>query len=710
MFSQISLKSKLIFMLLGIALLCISIIGYQGLYNGKKALMSRIYSQLTSVRESKRAQIKAWLKEMQAHAQALAIDHSVITATKEFTSAYHRLKDKTLPPQQLSDLKQFYTDQFIPQLAEKLKLSPELEHFFPKDSRVQYLQYHYLDTKNTQAKALNSSPDKSYYAGVHQYYHPVFRSILDIYGIEDMFLVDIKTGDIVYSAMKNVDFALNLYSGGLSASNLGRLAQTIDKSQGPGVVSISDFDFYKPAFGRPSAFMGTTIFDDNDEAIGILIIRLPLDSLNDVMTGMKAWRQQGLGETGEAFLVGSDFLMRSNARLLCHSKNCYAKDLAKKHLLDKVTADKICQLKTSVLLQKVTNPAVKKALRGESGTQIVRSYSGEKALVAYAPLLIQNLSWAIIAEIDLNEANMPIAEFQKELGISAVIIASIVTLIAMFLAGLFTRPIEALLTGARQLLKGDTSIAIPSNRKDEYGQLAQAFNQTVQFLTEKEAIIQAQEKQYQGLLNNIFPAKIVDKYNANQQQNFSEKINNVTVLQTSLTGFHDYSNTASAEAAVKLLHKLITEIDQLAEKHGIEKIKTIGTSYLAACGLTTARLNHAQRSVNFSLDLLQLIKQFNRNNATHFSIRIGLHSGDVLMGVVGKNKVSFDVWGTPVIQASRIRYAVAENSIALTRSVYKNLSDQSLFTTQETVKTKAMGDIKIYIYSEKTNLSNTEES
>ena len=689
-------------MLLGIALFCIAIVGYQGLSNGKVALTDRIYNQLTSVRESKRAQIQTWLNEMQSHVQAMAINHSTINASREFISAYHRLDDETLSHDQLTNLKDYYSQQYLPQLSKKLKITPQLEHYLPSSPAMQYLQYHYISQEHTPD---SESDNRSYYAGVHQYYNPVFKEIIDTYGIEDMFLVDIKTGDIVYSAMKNIDFSRNLYSGPFSVSNLGNLAKTIHDTQSPGKVNISDFDFYKPAYGKPASFMGTTIFDEAQQAIAILMIRVPLARLNDVMTGKKGWKDQGLGDTGEAFLVGDDLLMRSNARLLYESEKCYAKDLSEKHLLDKNTAERICQLDTSILLQKVSNTALKKALQGQSGTEIVNSYSGEKTLVAYAPLLLEQLHWAIISQIDLKEANTPIRNFQKQLTISGVIIASIITLFAMLLAYLFTRPIDILMKGVHQLSEGNTAVNIKLDRKDEYGQLAQTFNNTAKLLHKKEELIESKTQQYENLLASILPKKIADKYISNKEQGFSEKIENVTVLYTSLGGFKNYMDQASANSSIHLLNELIALTDKLAAKHGIEKIKTIGSCYLAACGLMIPRLNHAQRSVDFSLDLLQLVQQFNRTHSTQLSLRVGLHTGDVLAGIVDGDKICFDIWGTPVSQASRIRFSTSKNSIIITESVYQGLTNQATFSSHETLKTKEMGELSVYTYSLDANNS-----
>lgn len=143
-FKQISLKSKLVIMLLSISLCSILIVGYQGLRNGKEALTARLYDQLTSVRESKRSQIQALFSDLNSQVKSLAVDHTIIRAMRDFNSAYKRLDKKTLNNDQMHTLKTYYQDEFIPRLKKSIHGKPLLENYFPSSPAAQYLQYHYI--------------------------------------------------------------------------------------------------------------------------------------------------------------------------------------------------------------------------------------------------------------------------------------------------------------------------------------------------------------------------------------------------------------------------------------------------------------------------------------------------------------------------------------------------------------------------------------
>ncbi len=138
-----SLKSKLVLMLLGIAMGSIIVVGYQGLSNGKQALSERIDEQLTNVRESKRTQVEAWFKEITNQVKSITGNYTVMQAMSEFSSAYKRTEEVALSEVQLQELESFYTQQYIPSLASDSQDTLELElgHFLPKSLAAQYLQY-----------------------------------------------------------------------------------------------------------------------------------------------------------------------------------------------------------------------------------------------------------------------------------------------------------------------------------------------------------------------------------------------------------------------------------------------------------------------------------------------------------------------------------------------------------------------------------------
>ena len=710
-FKRISLKSKLVMMLLGVSLCSILIVGYQGLRNGKEALTTRIYDQLTSVRESKRSQIQSLFADLNGQVKSLAVDHTIIRAMRDFNSAYKRLENTTLNNEEMDELSAYYQNEFIPRLEKNIKGKPLLENYLPSSPAAQYLQYHY--TAHNKAKVgeknqLDNAGDKSYYSGIHAYNHPVLNEIVKNFDYYDLFLIDIETGNIVYSVYKETDFATSLKNDVYRSSNLGKLYQQIQNTQDYGNVQQVDYDFYRASYGAPAFFVGTTIFDEDKKPIGIVAIQLSNEKASNIMTGNKGWKKQGLGDTGESYLVGADYLMRTDTRLLSSDKKfkkgqCYATQAIGNLVVGGATAQRICDLNTSVLLQKIDNTIISKALSGQTGTEEIRSYSGKDALAAYAPLQVGNVKFAIVSQIDLEEANQPIALFQKELGISAVIQASVITFLAMTLAYFFTKPFGILMHGARKLSEGDADIHIELDSKDEFGELARVMNDAGQLIQDQQQKIERKERENKTLLLNILPEKIAKQLEHGKTQ-ISEKVSNVSVVYTTLKGFSENIEEMNPEHAITLLNELMETFDTTAEKYDVEKVKTIGDSYLGASGLNISRLDHANRCVQFGLELLTLISSFNQRHNTHFSLRIGVHSGGVLAGVVGKRHFAYDLWGETVNIAGRIRFEAPPNSLIITDEVYSRLTDHSLFQHKQTITTQGMGELDIWVYSS-TSLS-----
>jgi len=707
--NNLSLKSKLIMMLLAVAIGCIVIIGYQGLSNGEKALKARINEQLISVRESKSFQVESWYRGLSNQVKLLASNHATIFAMRDFKDAFRRLAaDKAaLPESGRQALEAFYTDQFFPKLEASTKEKPLLDVYLPQPLVSQKLQATYIASNPNPLGKKNLLADakpRSYYANTHRHYHPLFNQVLTENDFYDVFLIDIDSGDIIYSVYKEVDYATSLKTGPYRNSNLGQLYQKIVRTQGYRKVTSVDFDFYKPSYGKPSMFMGSTIFDLDYRPTGILIVQVPISQLDSIMVG-EGWEGQGLGKTGEAYLVGEDGLMRSESRLhitkspdSADTESCYAKQLQEKRMLDAQTAEKICDLNTSILLQPMEGSYIDKALKGESGSGNVTSYSGQDALVSYKPLFLDNMKWVLAAKIDESEAYEPIHQFQKELGISAIIIASVVTFLAMLLSTLFLRPLHFLIQEVRNLSNGSNDLHVDIQRGDEYGELAEAMNMAGTVIKQQGQDIAAKESYSQSLLHSILPEKAARQFSAGNQ-NFAERIESASVLHIDIRGFSHYAEKDNPEVAIGLFNRLIGAIDALADEYLMDRIKTVGENYLVACGLSVSRLDHAKRSVDFACSALQMLRKFNQTQGTQFTMRIGIHCGAVLAGVVGEKRFSYDLWGNTVDIADRIRYEADADSVIVTEDVHNCLDGSRTFTERPVLRTRALGDLRLWVYS-----------
>lgn len=176
------------------------------------------------------------------------------------------------------------------------------------------------------------------------------------------------------------------------------------------------------------------------------------------------------------------------------------------------------------------------------------------------------------------------------------------------------------------------------------------------------------------LLKNILPVSIAERMKGLAgEKTIADSFDEVTILFSDIVGFTKKTGNESAEDIVKSLNDLFSRFDERAEKMGVEKIKTIGDSYMAACGVPSKNEDHALVMFNFAVGMYQDLEEYNKTAKIKFEIRIGLNSGRVVAGVIGLNKFIYDIWGDAVNVASRMESCCTPGHIRFTDSVRKNL-------------------------------------
>jgi len=674
---QASLRSQLMVMLLAVSVCAMFAIAYLCYHSGETNLTSRIFSQLTSVRASKAYQIQTYFESIRDQTQALSEDLMIVNAMKEFEIAYEQLETQAIPAEWNTSIRSYYQQEYLPKLAKLNEGMPIPEIYQPISTAAQYLQYHYIAANpNPVGKKhwLNDPGDGSSYSQVHTRYHPVLKKFHDRFGYYDLFLIDPASGAIVYSIFKEVDYGTSLFTGPYSHSNLAKAVAAVIEAKGAGYTKIVDFEQYKPSYGAPAGFIAAPIFD-RSTFIGVLALQFPVDEINRVMTGNKNWKKDGLGNSGETYLVGQDYTMRSVSRFFIEEPDRYLELLQNIHVSEDLIGA-IQRFGTSILQQEVNTEAVQEALAQREGTRIVRDYRGIPVLSSYAPLDIPGLNWAILSEMDLAEAYAPVYAFQRVILIWATFIILLITIVSMILSYIFIKPINILIASAKKIGEGEVNALVMLNSQDEFGELANAFNDMVHSLQAKTEIIERKNRENEELLLNIFPASVARRLKSGEKD-IADQISNVTVLFVDVTGFTDLSESMSVYEAVKTLNDLVTTFDEATERFGVEKIKTSGDNYMAVCGLSAPQLDHMNRMIDFAIEVRSLVRRFNYEKGCHLDVKISIHSGDVIAGIVGRKKVIYDVWGDTVNVANIIlsRSPSEPGSIMVSQIVYDYLQD-----------------------------------
>ena len=673
---RLSIQSKLVLMLLGVSIGSILVISYLGYANAEEAITGAVRNQLDGVRASKANLVQSQLESLRYQVLTLAESETAANAVRAFRKGFREIQGKKVTPEQDDALVKFYREQFLPRLDGNVDGTPVLETYLPRDVAGRYLQAEYIaKNKNPYEKMedLAFAPDGSDYSAAHKAFHPRLSQGVEFFHFEDIMLVDAETLDVIYTYQKTVEFATNLGTGPFADTNLGRAVGEVRRSMDRGNYIFTDFEHYRPNLARASSFIATPVFEAT-RMIGILVVQFPSEAINRAMTGNFRWKDEGLGQTGEVYLVGSDMRMRSRSRFFIENRKAFLATLRRRGVPSKVV-DRIDRQGMTILNLEVSTPAVRRALAGESGVMIQDDFRGMRVLCSYAPIEVEGLRWAILAEIETAEAFAPVSKFGRlVLAYSAGIIVA-VTLLASVLAYIFLKPIRELCEGAARVGAGEDDVVVQVSSRDEFRDLADAFNGMARGLKARSDTIAEKARENDELLLNILPGPIVARMRAGDGDGLTDRFADVTVLFADLVGFTALSETFPAEKAIALLNDVVVAVDEAAERNGVEKVRTAGSSYLAVCGMMVPRIDHTNRVVEFARDLLKIVARSDGERGTALHVRVGIHCGPVIGGVVGRSKSVYDLWGDTVDVARGLCGDGPADAIRVTDAVRDRLRD-----------------------------------
>ena len=224
------------------------------------------------------------------------------------------------------------------------------------------------------------------------------------------------------------------------------------------------------------------------------------------------------------------------------------------------------------------------------------------------------------------------------------------------------------------------------------------YEGTVSDITDRKSAQEAlkfQQEQSEKLLLNILPKPIAERLKL-EETTIADSFEEVSVLFADIVGFTELSARMSPTELVKRLNVIFSHFDQLAEKYGVEKIKTIGDAYMVVGGLPTPREDHAEAIAQMALGMQEKIANLSAETGERLAIRIGINSGPVVAGVIGVSKFTYDLWGDTVNVAARMEVTAFANSIQVTAVTYELLKDKYILDKRGIVPVKGKGDMVTY--------------
>ncbi|MGR8918038.1 MAG: response regulator [Gammaproteobacteria bacterium] len=413
---------------------------------GSRALQARESEALVAVRQSRQRAVEDLFRFKHRQVATYARLGPVLAAAEEFVRAFaERAADGGPEEAGAEVLTAFYEQEFGPALERAGGEWTGASAYLPRSQNARLLQLDYL-ARNPhplgKKDELESAGEGTRYDRAHARHHRFLRNLAADFDFYDLFIFDLD-GNLVYSVIKEIDFATNFLSGPHRASGLAdayRRAAASDDADSPRLV---DFSPYLPSYDSPQSFIATPLLRDGRK-IGVLALQMPVERINAIMTGT-----EGLGATGETFLVGPDLRLRTRSRFG-----------AEHGILDLAAADEALA-----------------AAMAEEGLGRVVDYRNVETLWSYAPVTIDGLDWRIVAKIDYDEVLAPARDLRQRILVIAVVILAVAAAFAyLLLRRLIMRPVHELAAGAARISGGAFDHRVAVHADDELGQLARAFN------------------------------------------------------------------------------------------------------------------------------------------------------------------------------------------------------------------------------------------
>jgi class 3 adenylate cyclase len=207
--------------------------------------------------------------------------------------------------------------------------------------------------------------------------------------------------------------------------------------------------------------------------------------------------------------------------------------------------------------------------------------------------------------------------------------------------------------------------------------------------------LQKEKQKTENLLLNILPHEVAEELKENGSSE-AKYYDEVSVLFTDFVNFTQSSEKMGAEKMLVELNECFTAFDMIMEKHGLEKIKTIGDAYLAVCGLPIKNEDHALQTVLVALDIIDFIEERKKTNPDVLDIRIGINSGSLIAGIVGVKKFAYDIWGDTVNTAARMEQNSEKGRINISESTYQLVKNDFNFEFRGKIETKGKGAMEMY--------------
>ncbi|MCP5024983.1 MAG: adenylate/guanylate cyclase domain-containing protein [Actinomycetia bacterium] len=664
----------------GISLLSLVVATLVGLAAGSDLDRELTDDQLIALRSSGASDVERHMTSLMRSSEALAASPQTATAIEAFSAGHRELLEVDIGDlvAEREQLAEEYEATYLAPLRDLgRKVQPsDLIADNPAAIQLQIL-YGVGDGPQGGGPAVSDASDGSAWTDVHQDVHPLYRDIVERRGLVDLYLIEPRSGYIVYSTNKRADLGTSLEFGPFSGTPLANLASRALLDPEVGAL-LGDLAFYDAYPGRPVGAIASPVVVDG-QAEGVLVLLYDSEPLTSILNGGAQWDEAGFPPGGESVLIGGDGTMRSEPRAFLEDPRGFLAGAGANGKTTTAERELIVASGTTVLTQRAADATVQAGVDGSKGVERRVDTLGEPVFSTSDGVDLEGVRWLVATEVDVEVAEGGFAEFEEILVVGTAAFVVALTFAAVAWGARIMSPIREI--GAR--LEADPEsledMEIPPQTPTDFQRLVRSFASMSSALTDQRRRLDAVRAERLDVLRQMLPPSVADRLAAGDIRGL-EEIPQVSIVAVVVLGLGALVREEGGTVDRELVERIHGELDDLAGRHGVERMRVLGAVFFGAGGPARAFIDRAPRAVAFAQDAEQAVRALGMGAVVPLSIAVGIDTGPVTVGFSGGERLLYDIWGAPVTAAHQLARRAGQGQILVSEST-RDLLPQSLSVT-----------------------------
>ena len=680
-----SLATRLAASVLALSLVALAIATLVGLDAGTD-LGRDIYEQrLLTLAEAGSFDVTAELAGNQAATEAVAISPETATAVTGLAAAFDELGESIEIDANAvtDDLIAAYQDVYLsPDAADDRAVA--IGELVTSDPRALYLQQRYAvetidvdtgqpvvgepaDGQTTEIRPiddparLENAGDGTDWSALHAEIHPVYRRFVEELDLLDLYLVEPTDSRIVYSVEKRPDLGTSLVAGPFGGSVLANTVNAVMEDPAGG-VRTSDLRTYTAAPGRNVGVIAAPIMENGALAgvVAAMYDGADFSALLDTDTE----DDSDFADTVDIYLLGTDTTLRSDPRSFLDDPVAFLDASEAAGQTTPAERARIEAADSTVLIQTAAPATIIAGTEGDESVQRRTSITGADVFNVVTPLPTDSVEWYVVAEVGFDDAQAALGDFANILIVGTSLFVIVVAFFAVAWATRIVRPVRMI---SDRLGSGDITtdeLVIPDQSPIEMHHLAASFRSMASTLDAQRVSLALAREERLELMRKMLPEAVANRLLSGELDGIDEVPNTsvAVVVVLGLGGLVGRGGTGGAGGGMggavggqsDVVDRLHGELDDLADEHGLDRVKVVGDAYFAACGHDRPFIDHAPRVVAFAADARDAVRAIGREAGVPLDVAVGVHTGSVSVGMTGGARLVYDVWGPTVTAAHHL--------------------------------------------------------